>query len=52
MSESVDGKLTQGTDQAIESLFNEAVTSYVNGEKTKAQALKDFREQVETTLDL
>ena len=52
MAANVNGKLTQGTDQAIESLFNEAVTAYVNGEKSKAQALADFKEQVSTTLGI
>jgi len=50
MAMSVDGKLTQGTDQAIEGLFQEEATAYVNGEKSKAQALADFRAQVQTTL--
>ena len=52
MAKNVDGKLTQGTDQAIEGPFNEAVVAYVNGEKTKAQALSDFRNQVEIQLGL
>ena len=46
----VDGKLTQGTDQAIEGLFQEEVTAYVQGKKTKVQALNDFRTLVKTTL--
>lgn len=50
MALSVDGRLTQGTDQAIEGLFQEEVTAYVNGEKTRAQALADFRHQVQVTL--
>jgi len=50
MAKSVDGRLTQGTDQAIEGLFQEEATAFVNGEKTKAQALADFRAQVQTTL--
>jgi ABC-type glycerol-3-phosphate transport system substrate-binding protein len=51
MAKSVDGKLTQGSDQAIEGIFNEAVTAYVNGEKSKDQALADFRSQVKTQFD-
>jgi hypothetical protein len=31
----INGKLTQGTDQAIEALFNEATIAYINGEKAK-----------------
>ena len=46
----IDGSLTQGTDQVIEQLFNEAVTAYVNNEKTRDQALADFRDQVNATL--
>jgi ABC-type glycerol-3-phosphate transport system substrate-binding protein len=52
MAKTVDGKLTQGTDQAIEGLFNEAVTAYMNGEKSKDQALADFRGQVKAQLDI
>jgi ABC-type glycerol-3-phosphate transport system substrate-binding protein len=52
MAKTVDGKLTQGTDQAIEALFNEAVTAYMNGEKSKEQALSEFRAQVKAQLDL
>ena len=52
MAKTVDGKLVQGTDQAIESIFAEQVTAYVEGEKTKAQALSDFREQAATQLGL
>jgi hypothetical protein len=44
--------LVQGTDQAIEGLFQEATTAFVEGEKTKAQALADFRQQVEIQLGL
>jgi len=50
MAKTVDGKLVQGTDQAIEGLFQESLTAFVEGEKTKAQALADFRSQVEITL--
>ena len=52
MAKTVDGKLVQGTDQAISGLFQEALTAFVEGEKTKAQALADFRSQVEITLGL
>ena len=50
MANNVDGKLTQGTDQAIEAIFNDAVSSYVNGEKSKEKAIADFKEQVKVTL--
>ena len=52
MADNVNGKLTQGTDQAIESLFGEATTAYVNGEKSKAQALQEFKDQVSAQLSI
>ncbi|MEJ5189467.1 MAG: extracellular solute-binding protein, partial [Breznakiellaceae bacterium] len=52
MVDPIDGSLMQGTDQAIESLFNEAVTAYINGEKTKEKALEDFKAQVKNTLGI
>jgi hypothetical protein len=52
MAKTIDGKLVQGTDQSIEGLFSEQVTAYVEGEKTKAQALADFRQQAATQLGL
>jgi len=52
MAKTVDGKLVQGTDQSIESIFSEQVTAYVEGEKTKAQALADFRQQASTQLGI
>ncbi len=50
MAAAVNGKLIQGSDQAIEGLFNEAVTAYVNGEKTKDKAIEDFKSQVNAQL--
>ncbi|MCQ2610757.1 MAG: ABC transporter substrate-binding protein [Treponema sp.] len=50
MANNVDGKLTQGTDQAIEGIWGDAVAAYMNGEKSKEQAIADFKAQVETTL--
>jgi ABC-type glycerol-3-phosphate transport system substrate-binding protein len=52
MAKTVDGKLVQGTDQSIESIFSDQVTAYVEGEKTKAQALADFRQQASIQLGL
>ncbi|MCL2181524.1 MAG: ABC transporter substrate-binding protein [Treponema sp.] len=52
MAMSVDGSLTQGTDQDIEEIFAEIVTAYAEGEKTKAQALADFRAQVQSQLGI
>jgi ABC-type glycerol-3-phosphate transport system substrate-binding protein len=48
----VNGRLRQSTDGKIEGLFSEAVNAYVNGEKPKAQALADFRQEVEKQLGL
>ena len=50
MAQNVDGRLTQGTDQAIENLWHEAVTSYVEGERTRQEALAEFRRQVDVTV--
>ena len=50
MAKGIDGSLIQGSDQQIEGLFNEAVAAYTNGEKTKEQALKDFKDHVSTTM--
>jgi len=47
MAKGVNGKLLQGTDEAIEGIFGEAMAAFVNGEKSKAQALADFRSQAE-----
>jgi len=52
MAKNVNGRLSQANDAAIEGYFNEVVTSVVNGEKTKAQALADFRAIVETQFGL
>jgi len=52
MIPNVNGRLVQATDSTFDSLFNEAVTAYVQGEKTKAQALDDLRAQARTMLSL
>ena len=46
MALGVNGRLVQGTDDVIQALFGEAMSAFVNGEKTKAQTLADFRQQV------
>jgi ABC-type glycerol-3-phosphate transport system substrate-binding protein len=48
----VDGKLSQGTNQAIEGLFGEATTAYVMGEKSMDDAIADFRRQVQAQLGI
>ena len=50
MAKTVDGSLTQGTDQQIEALWSESVTAYAMGEKTKDEALAAFKDQVATTM--
>ena len=39
----VNGKTVQATDQAVESFWGEAVGAFINGEKTKSEALADFK---------
>jgi ABC-type glycerol-3-phosphate transport system substrate-binding protein len=46
----ITGKLFQGTDGAINSIFDENVTAFINNEKTKAQAIADFKAQVNSQL--
>lgn len=43
MAKSVNGKLSQGTDQAIESIFSEETAAYVNGEKQSSRLLMTSR---------
>ncbi|MDR1972912.1 MAG: ABC transporter substrate-binding protein [Treponema sp.] len=52
MYQNINGNLFQGTDQDIEPLFEEAINAYVNSEKTKEQALEDFRDQVANQVGL
>jgi len=42
----VNGRLFQVSDEPIEAMFDETVYAYVNGEKTRAKALAEFRTQV------
>jgi ABC-type glycerol-3-phosphate transport system substrate-binding protein len=50
LADHITGKLFQGTDGTINTIFDENVTAFVNGEKTKDQAVADFKEQVNTQL--
>jgi len=50
MAKNVNGKLVQGTDEIVNSLFNNALWPYVNGEKTKELTLSDFRSQAVASL--
>ncbi|MDR0539131.1 MAG: ABC transporter substrate-binding protein [Spirochaetaceae bacterium] len=52
LAPNIDGTKTQGTDQAIEAIFIETFTSYVNGEKTKDKAIEAFKEQVSAQLGI
>jgi len=49
-AKTVNGKLVQATDSFIETTFQEQVTAFIDGEKSKSQALADFRSQVNTQL--
>ena len=42
----VNGSLDQATDTEIETYWNEAVVSYTYAEKTKQEAIRDFKDQV------
>ena len=46
----VNGKNTQGSDEYIEAIFDEAMYAYINEEKSKARALAEFRAQTEAFL--
>jgi len=48
----VNGSLAQATDQIIEDLFREELNFFLDGDKTKAQTLADFRRQVQSQLGL
>ena len=50
MANNVDGKLSQGTDQAIEGFFGEATGAYVNGERSLDEAIADFSKHVSEEL--
>jgi len=50
MAENVNGKLLQGTDELINNQFNYILWNYVNGDKTKEEALDYFRKQVANEL--
>jgi len=50
MTKGIDGSLTQSTDQAIEELWHEAVNDYVRGEKSKNEALSQFKSNVKIKL--
>jgi ABC-type glycerol-3-phosphate transport system substrate-binding protein len=52
LAQTINGTLNQGTDAAVGTLFQEAVTAYVNNEKSRDQALEDFRAQAQSELGL
>jgi ABC-type glycerol-3-phosphate transport system substrate-binding protein len=52
MAKSVNGRLAQATDLVIEPQFDEARNAFVLGEKSKDQALSDFRNQASSLLGL
>jgi len=52
MALGVNGKLTQGYDDEIQALFQEAMEAFTNGEKTRAQVIADFRAQVQSQVGI
>jgi ABC-type glycerol-3-phosphate transport system substrate-binding protein len=52
IAKKVNGKLAQKNDEAIQQRFWEEVHFYIEGEKTKPQALADFRNQVQLWVGL
>jgi len=48
MAKNVNGRLLQGSDEAIEAMYDEAAAAYWNGEKSKAQAIAEFKAQAES----
>jgi ABC-type glycerol-3-phosphate transport system substrate-binding protein len=50
IARNINGKLIQPTDEVIEGLFLEEVSSFINGEKSKGKALADFKSQAEKAL--
>ena len=47
----INGSLVQSTDVDIEDIFSREVTAYINGEKTKEEALDDFKSAAAELLD-
>jgi ABC-type glycerol-3-phosphate transport system substrate-binding protein len=52
MAKGVNGRLTQGTDQAVDMLYGEAITAYIFEELTLEEALESFTEQAKSQLGL
>jgi ABC-type glycerol-3-phosphate transport system substrate-binding protein len=52
IARNVSGLLEQSTDSIIEGYFQEAITAYILGEKSREQAIADFRRSVQTTLNI
>jgi len=46
MTKTINGKILSGYDQEIESIFQEQMTAFADGTKTKAVAVKDLKEAV------
>jgi len=51
-TKNIDGRLTQSTDDVINSIFRDEVSAFLRDGKSKAQALADFRRQVAAKLGL
>jgi hypothetical protein len=46
MTGNINAKILSGSDQEIESIYQEQLTAYVNGEKDKKTAIEDMKEAV------
>jgi ABC-type glycerol-3-phosphate transport system substrate-binding protein len=52
MAKGVNGSLSQKNDELIEGFWEESVTAFLNGEKTKEEALADFSREIKSQLGL
>ncbi|MDR2597341.1 MAG: ABC transporter substrate-binding protein [Treponema sp.] len=52
IARSINGKLAQSTDEIIEEFFLEEVNNFIDGKKSKARALADFKSRAEKALGL
>lgn len=50
IAKKINGDLRQSSDDLIEALFGECVAAYVNDEKSKVEAIEEFRKEVKRQL--
>jgi len=51
IAKNINGKLEQKADSAINDLFREAVSAYIEGDRTKERALADFKLKAANSLE-